>query len=318
MSIETFKLKMSLLKIWAVKNSGLFVKIILIIGAGIMFFYIPFDNVSIANIIKNSTNVNDMVIDILAAIMSAVAFTTTFVFKSAKIELDDIKTSDLKRSLIKAGYCFKGNKLIKNAESLMKIDLNTDGKIGDVQVVNNPSDGVLKQTASAVDELSTIVTREVKNQADHDVVVKDIKAEKAMSLFSKTKVVETVEDVTETILEKASDAIESKLDEIDPNDGSTKDTIVDGIRDGAKTVISKISSGVKTILSKISSSSVSEEDLEMIDGCGTEDTAEDAASTEVVSEAVEEVVVKKTTKPVSVKTTATTKTTKKNRQRPNI
>ena len=105
--------------------------------------------------------------DVITAAISTCLSVYCVIFKTKSIALADIKSKNLKIALIQAGMYFDENgKLCKKVESVTKLDVNEDGKVGDVEIKDIPTEGVIKGSIRAGKELVTILTADLDSDKD--------------------------------------------------------------------------------------------------------------------------------------------------------
>jgi hypothetical protein len=105
--------------------------------------------------------------------LSIVLSTGLIASKSKSIALKDIKNTNLKYNLVQAGLYFNSKgKLVKKTEVASGLDLDGDGKIGDVELSDEEKE-VKPTISSAIEELVTISRVEVNNDKEVNIKSKD-------------------------------------------------------------------------------------------------------------------------------------------------
>jgi hypothetical protein len=188
---EAFLLRLSLLKIWFIKNLpiflelGIFTVIILVLTGQIsedtaVLGVIPglkdlstaikqtFEDILSNNNATFSANFWSGLISTSLTILVAVG---TLSNGLRRISLSDIKSIQLKRSLVKAGLFFnKEGKLVKRVEEATRLDLDGDNKIGDtektIEDVQTQEGGFFDRVKKAGEELATIVSVKIETKQD--------------------------------------------------------------------------------------------------------------------------------------------------------
>lgn len=178
---SSVSLKLSLLRVWFFKNIKIFLMWAVIIYAvlvltgnaagGLLFGDL---SESIANITSSST-IGDIIMNIIAVILSLGSGVLLVWKKSSNITLSDIKSKKLKKAMIAAGLYFNANgKLTKRVEHSLKADIDGDGKINDTpieEVDKTNSTGLIRGTIDAVQELGTIFSTKIETKEDYSKVM---------------------------------------------------------------------------------------------------------------------------------------------------
>jgi hypothetical protein len=254
-SFDRFKLRISLLKIWFIKNLVVFVELFLLVGVVLILTgQIDEDSVIIASIpvlgemlrdLSVSIRMafeqnysNDIVINIISTIVTVLVTIGVLSSNLRKIALGDIKSVQLKKSLIQAGLYFnRDGQLVKRIEEATNMDLDGDSKIGNtgINIEDLPKERLLAGIKRAGDELTTILTIKIDTESD----VAKIKEEK--DLTSTEKAIEGVKEeimnkVEVIATEKATALVETKIKE--PN-------LLQKAASGTKKIIGSFFSGAK-------------------------------------------------------------------------
>jgi hypothetical protein len=239
---ETFKLRVALLKIWAVKNATVFLElfayilIILVMTGQIkentpIFVWFGLDELSVSmnDVITNNFNVGNVLLSLVTVMSSAIVIIGTVSTHSKRIALHDIKSPTLKRSLVRAGLYFnKEGKLVKRIEEAFKMDIDGDNKIGDVDVESFPKEGLFKGLRRSGEEFVTIVTFKPEGENDFEKIVEktnmvdtaaalqsiqdDIKSDRKQLTLKDVK--DTVDDATEYLQTEEGQAFQAKVVEV--------------------------------------------------------------------------------------------------------
>ena len=182
---EVFKLKTTLLKIWAIKNLTVFLElfmyilIILVLTGQIgedtpVFVWFGLDNLSssINDVLTQEFSMGDMLLKLVTLVSSAIVVVGTISAHSKRIALKDIKDPILKSTLIRAGLYFnKDGKLVKRIEEAVKIDIDGDNKIGDVDVEDFPKENLFQGLKRSGQEFATIITFKPGTKEDVDKLI---------------------------------------------------------------------------------------------------------------------------------------------------
>jgi hypothetical protein len=211
---EAFKLRLSLLKIWFIKNLpiflelGIFTVVILVLTGQIS------EDTAILGLVPGlkdlSTAIKTTFDEILTNNNSRLGVefwsglaTTLLTFLVAvgtlsnglrRISLNDIKSIKLKRALVQAGLYFnREGKLVKRVEEATRIDLDGDNKIGDtnktVEEIQSEEGGFFGRVKKASEELGTIMTVKIETKQDVE------KIEQKAELKETAKAVESAKEV---------------------------------------------------------------------------------------------------------------------------
>jgi hypothetical protein len=227
---ETFKLRMALLKIWAVKNTTVFLElfmyilVILVLTGQIgedtpVFVWFGLDQLSSSmnDVLTQDFNMGNMLLSVVTLVSSAIVVVGTVSSHAKRITLKDIKNPALKRSLVRAGLYFnKDGKLVKRLEEAAKIDIDGDNKIGDVDIEELPKETLFQGLRRSGEEFATIITFKPDKVEDADKLVEAIDmVDTAVALQEADKVIEeskgefTLEDAAETAV-AAKEFLESE------------------------------------------------------------------------------------------------------------
>lgn len=162
--------------------------------------------------------------DVITAAISTCLSVYCVIFKTKSIALADIKSKNLKIALIQAGMYFDENgKLCKKVESVTKLDVNGDGKVGDVEIKDIPTEGVIKGSIRAGKELVTIMTADLDSDKDGK-----LSADKAITDADLDSTIETLSDDSSSSSSASDSADASEKEESTKKTNKMKATI-DGI-----------------------------------------------------------------------------------------
>lgn len=186
-SWETFKLRMSLLRIWLVKNSMLFLKITLmaifvLMLTGNVHEGTPLLGSTIYPIFKSvldeinagiTSGFGAATLDILGAVVSLIFTLLLFRSKLRSIAIDDIKSKKMKVALLKAGLYFDENgQLVQRLENATSSDLNQDGKVGtNNAAINIIDEGLFSGIKRAGKELKIVLTAKIIDDVSYQRIV---------------------------------------------------------------------------------------------------------------------------------------------------
>jgi len=227
---EAFKLRLSLLKIWFIKNLpiflelGIFTVIILVLTGQIsedttVLGLIPGLrdlSVAIKQTFEDILNNNNSSLGanfwsgLISASLTILVAVGTLSNGLRRISLNDIKSIQLKRSLVKAGLYFnKEGKLVKRIEEATRVDLDGDNKIGDtgktVEDVKTAEGGFFDRVRIAGEELATIVSVKIETKQDVEKI-----EEKTGLTETKQAVEKIIPLAVNNVIEKVeSDSIKS-------------------------------------------------------------------------------------------------------------
>jgi hypothetical protein len=244
---EAFKLRVSLLRIWFMKNLVVFFELLFFVGLilvltgqidentpvlGLIFGEM---SVSIREALSQNTATGEFWTDLATMIVTILVSTGILSTNLKRVAISDIKSKKLKKALLQAGMYFnQDGKLVKRIEEASKIDLNGDNKIGDtgISVDELPREGFLPGIKRAGEELSTILTMKIETIDD------------AKKIEDKTKLSETKEAMLlvnsaaktaaeDLAVQKVAEAIDTVIQE--PNIVSK---VASGVVRAAKTSVS--------------------------------------------------------------------------------
>lgn len=259
--MSSFKLKLSLLRIWILKNLFVFIELALIIVITVFFilgftsayngsgtFYFINENLVIDETTGLATS-GDIVFllwpigSIIGAIRNVFSGTggvgtaltaCSFGFfslvssigamsKNLKtIALKDIKSNKLKRAIAMAGYFFdKDGKLTKKIEKGAKIDIDGDGKAGDIDMDSLAKENFFAGAKRSISEIWTILTSKIDTEKESVYVEKKLDLEKTgdILLEGENPIVENIEEAvknapTKEVLAVATPTISVSNEEI--------------------------------------------------------------------------------------------------------
>jgi len=200
-----FKLRFKLFRLWFVKNISVFVKLFFLICIILIFSGNITENTPVLGVIFGGLSVSireeltgiGTLVDILTAATSILVTIGIFTAKAKSLALSDIKNTELKKALIKAGLYFNSDgKLTKKIEKVINIDLNNDGKIDEEDLIPK-SENLFQGIKRAGEEFVTILKANFDNE------------EKYPETLEKANLIETKEALNEVEehLESNSDVI---------------------------------------------------------------------------------------------------------------
>ena len=175
---EVFKLRMTLLRIWFVKNLLVFFELLMFIGIILVLTgqlpettpLVGEISISFKEIFTDANNPDgDFVLKLLSSVFSILVSVGFLSSNIKRIALTDIKNKKLKMTLVKAGLYFNQNgKLVKKIEEASKMDLDSDGKIGDTDVTPEdlPREGFIPGLVRAGEEFGVIMSAKIANPED--------------------------------------------------------------------------------------------------------------------------------------------------------
>lgn len=232
---ETFKLKASLLRIWFFKNLKTFLLIALLVylitiltGNATGGFLFGGLSEKIASVTSAST-VGDIIMNVLAVILSIGTTMGLFYKKVRGIRLQDIKSKKLKLALIGAGLYFnQDGKLVKRVEQIMQVDVDNDGKINKTPVdeVNQvvKDFNIIKGTVDAFSELKTILTSKIETQEDYRDLIQEAELKDTKDAFDELDGKVTLPSISVTLdnvtIGTDPDVIADNNDAIDLNEAT--------------------------------------------------------------------------------------------------
>jgi len=232
---EAFKLRLSLLKIWFIKNLPIFLElavftiIILVLTGQIsedtavlglipglrdlsVAIKLTFDEILTNN---NSTLGVNFWSGLATTLLTLFVAVGTLSNGLRRISLNDIKSIKLKKALVKAGLYFnREGKLVKRVEEATRIDLNGDNKIGDtnktVEEIQDEEGGFFDRVKKAGEELATIVSVKIETKQDVE------KIEQKAELKETSRAIETAKEiaVNDAISKVESDTLKTSKEPI--------------------------------------------------------------------------------------------------------
>jgi hypothetical protein len=224
---EAFKLRLSLLRIWFMKNLVVFFELMFFVGLililtgqidentpilGLIFGEL---SVSINDALSQNTQTGEFWTDLVTSIITILVSAGILSTNLKRIAISDIKSKSLKKTLVQAGMYFnQDGKLVKRIEESSKLDLNGDGMIGDtgISIDSLPREGFLPGIKRAGEELNTILTMKIETIDDVQ------KIETEAELAETKKAVELVdvaakEEAQQVIAVKIAESIDSVIKE---------------------------------------------------------------------------------------------------------
>ncbi len=256
---ESFKLRSSLLRVWGLKNLGVFLNLFFVIGIILVFTgqineTTPvvgwiFGDVSIAfrEALTQGFSNPDSGDVFVNGVTAGLTFLVTIGMLSTnvkRIALTDIKSKALKRTLVQAGMYFnQDGKLVRRLEEAAKIDLNGDNKIGDtgISIDDLPREGFFPGLKRAGEELSTIMT--MKIEGEHH----------AEEIKQKASLVETekaIAPVRNAAIDGAAGTVSDKAIELLGQKVGNRNSIFKLASDKIKSTVSGLASWVKNLFKK--------------------------------------------------------------------
>lgn len=261
---ETFKLKASLLRIWFFKNLKTFLLVALLIylililtGNATGGFLFGGLSEEIAKV-TSATTVGDVLMNILAVILS-IGTTVGFFYKKVHgIRLQDIKSKKLKLALISAGLYFnKDGKLVKRVEQIMQVDVDNDGKINKTPVaeVNQVAKdfNIIKGTVDAFGELKTILTSKIETQEDYRDLIQEAELQPTKDAFDDLDGKVTLPSISVTL------------------DNVTIGTDPTVITDDTKVDITDVQAEIPNLITNEDIMVSSDENVEVVESLGTDE-----------------------------------------------
>lgn len=229
-------LRIQLLWIWFIKNIMVILQLVLWtlvlitlfdprIGSDTPFFGTVFAPIIMIKEYALSQETSASVwFDVITAAISTGLSVYCVIYKTKTIALSDIKSKNLKIALIQAGMYFDENgQLCKKVENVTKLDVNEDGKVGDTEIKDLPTEGVIKGTFRAGKELVTIMTADLDSDKDGK-----LSADKAITDADLDSTIETLSDDSSSSSSASDSADASEKEESTKKTNKMKATI-DGI-----------------------------------------------------------------------------------------
>jgi len=209
---EAFKLRMTLLKIWAIKNTVVFFELSLFIGIILVLTgQLPEStpivgelSLAIREVFTNQYS-TDFFLNMLSTVLSLLVTIGMLSTNTKRIALTDIKSKKLKKALVKAGLYFnQEGRLVKRLEEAMNMDLTGNGKIGDreVSVEDLPKEGFLPKLKKAGEEFGTIMTVKIETKED---------AEQAAEKAELTETKQALTAVQQAALQDIEDIVNKEI-----------------------------------------------------------------------------------------------------------
>jgi hypothetical protein len=217
---EAFKLRTTLLKIWAVKNTVVFFELFLFIGIILVLTgQLPEStpivgelSLTIKEVFTNQYS-NDFFLNVIGTVLSLLVTIGMLSTNTKNIVLSDIKSKKLKKSLVKAGLYFnQDGRLVKRLEEAMNMDLTGNGKIGDrdILVEDLPKEGFLPKLKQAGEEFSTIMTVKIETKEDAQEAAKEANLETTQEALTAVQqaALQGMEDI---MVREVNKKVESKI-----------------------------------------------------------------------------------------------------------
>jgi hypothetical protein len=176
--LKNFKLKTSLLRVWFVKNLTVFLQLTVLISVVLVLTGTVDSNTPVLGGVfgELSTNIRDIIdrdynsgtiVNLITVIFTLFVTIGTLSVRLERIALSDIKSPALKKALVQAGLYFnKDGKLVSRLEVAAKIDIDGDGKVGEVDIKEIPREKLLDGVKRASEEFMTIMNADIKQEDD--------------------------------------------------------------------------------------------------------------------------------------------------------
>jgi hypothetical protein len=272
---EAFKLRTTLLKIWAVKNTVVFFELFLFIGIILVLTgQLPEStpivgelSLTIKEVFTNQYS-NDFFLNIIGTVLSLLVTIGMLSTNTKNIVLSDIKSKKLKKSLVKAGLYFnQDGRLVKRLEEAMNMDLTGNGKIGDkdVSVEDLPREGFLPKLKQAGEELGTIMTVKIETKEDAQEAAKEANLEKTQEALTAVQQA-ALQDMEDIMVREVNKKVEAKVKQPGLASKVSK-LVIDGVKTGAKSTgnfFIGIGKGFSKLFSKIGSMFKKKEKVEKV------------------------------------------------------
>lgn len=237
---KTLQLRMSLLRIWFMKNILLFIRIACVIclvciftgvitaetpilGTIIYPIFAPLADEINAVIAEKEI---DGLMTFFSVAISVLFSVSMFAIKARSIAQSDIKNPKLKYAMVQANLYFNENgKLVKKIEKATGEDINGDGKIDENDAVTESSKvGFFKGIVSAFQEFNTIMKADFngndKDDNDEEEYARVIEEAKLKNAEEATN---EIEDIVKTgsevlVIDKLNEKADSEITEVLTND----------------------------------------------------------------------------------------------------
>jgi hypothetical protein len=183
--IKNFKLKASLLRIWFIKNLTVFMQVGVLVSIVLVLTGSVDSNTPILGAIfgELSTNIRSIIekdydggtlVNLVTVIFTLFITIGTLSIRLERIALSDIKSPGLKKALIQAGLYFnKNGKLVSRLETAAKIDIDGDGKAGNVDINEIPKEKLVDGVKRASEEFMTIINADITHDSEISQTIAD-------------------------------------------------------------------------------------------------------------------------------------------------
>ena len=238
---KTLQLRMSLLRIWFMKNILLFIRIACVIclvciftgvitaetpilGTIIYPIFAPLADEINAVIAEKEI---DGLMTFFSVAISVLFSVSMFAIKARSIAQSDIKNPKLKYAMVQANLYFNENgKLVKKIEKATGEDINGDGKIDENDAVTESSKvGFFKGIVSAFQEFNTIMKADFNgNDEDDNDEEEYARVIEEAKLKNAEEATNEIEDIVKTgsevlVIDKLNEKADSEITEVLTNDG---------------------------------------------------------------------------------------------------
>lgn len=231
---KTFKLRMSLIRIWFMKNILLFLKILCVVcliciftggitaetpilGTIIYPIFAPLAD-EINAIIKEKEI--DGLMTFFSIAISVMFSISMFAVKARNIAQADIKNPKLKLALVQANLYFNENgRLVKKVEKATGEDIDNDGKIDEAEAVAETGrKGIFKGIISAFQEFATIMKADLEVDTEAEADEKYAAALREASLEDAAEATEEIDEIitdgrNEFKADKGNEIADQKIEE---------------------------------------------------------------------------------------------------------
>jgi hypothetical protein len=256
---ESFKLRMALLRVWGLKNLGVFLNLFFVVGIILVFTGQINENTPFLGDIFGSMSIafrealtqgfsnpdsGDIFVNSITAVLTFLVTIGMLSTNMKRLALADIKSRALKKALVQAGMYFnQDGKLVRRLEEAAKIDLNGDNKIGDtgVHIDDLPKEGLIPGLKRAGEELGTIMTMKIEGEHHAD------------EIKSKANLAETeraIATVRNTAIDEAAGKVSDKAIELLGQKVGSRTSIFKLASDKIKSTVSGLASWVKNLFKK--------------------------------------------------------------------
>jgi hypothetical protein len=257
--LESLKLRLSLLRIWGLKNLGVFLNLFFVIGVILVFtgqinettpvvgdIFGPI-SIALREALTqgfSTPNNGDIFVNSITAALTFLVTVGLLSTNLKRVALGDIKSVSLKKALVHAGMYFnKDGKLVKRLEEASRVDLDGDNKIGDtgISIDELPREGLLPGLKRAGEELGTIMTMKIEGEHHAD------------EIKSKAKLVETeraIKPIRETAIDSAADGVSDKAIQMLSKKVGKRTQAFKAASDKIKSTVSGLASWVKNLFKK--------------------------------------------------------------------